>query len=809
MAGSTFHRILLAALLLTIVSATAPDPDAAYRGAHEAYDRADWKTTLARIDAALEQFGNRDDDSVYRLHVLRALTLVAVGRNDEAAREASRPLPLRLRNSGDDVDRSRALAMTSYRKSHFKEGLKQIDAARAIARKSAPKLLPQVLLIRAYFRSELPAGEPEKNVRAAIRLAQRYKDPAVESKAVGTLSILLAREERFDEAIDYAERAIEISQNTDVIANTHGNLGWYYRELGDDEQAEAHLRAALATMLQSGAANRVPYLLQVGEIESAHGDLESAERDFRSALDLAREQNNVRGRGDALRDLAELVMKRRDFEGARRLNAEALDAESASKEGDSVQLSRILAGRIAFGAGQLDDARDALQSVLADATSKSIRWDALTVLAKVDAARNDNAAADGHFKEAVETIDEARADIEGPDLRLAFLQVAKELHDSYIEFLVANGRSRDALRVVELNRARTLAEGLGFAHGAHGAFEPQRVAREAKAVVLSYWLAPSRSFVWVVKNSGVEWFALPPAKEIEGAIDSYQKLLMSPRGTIAASGAEGRRLYKMLVEPAASSIHGAKNIVIISDGRLAGFNLEMLVMPDAPQRYWIEDVTIRTAPSLQLLARSRNAKARDRMLLIGNAPQADPAFPPLAYASAEMKRVQQHFNDTTILAGSQATPQAYLASSPESYGFVHFVAHGIATRQRPLESAVILGRDRYGYKLYARDIVKHPLKARLVTISSCHGAGRRSFAGEGLVGLAWAFLRAGSHEVIAALWEVNDKATPEFMDEMYAAIRAGREPADALRAAKLKMLRSNPIYRKPMYWAPFVLYSRS
>ena len=58
---------------------------------------------------------------------------------------------------------------------------------------------------------------------------------------------------------------------------------------------------------------------------------------------------------------------------------------------------------------------------------------------------------------------------------------------------------------------------------------------------------------------------LPPAKEIEGAIDSYQKLLMSPRGTIAASGAQGRRLYKMLVEPAASSIRRAKSIAIIPD----------------------------------------------------------------------------------------------------------------------------------------------------------------------------------------------------------------------------------------------------
>jgi len=250
-------------------------------------------------------------------------------------------------------------------------------------------------------------------------------------------------------------------------------------------------------------------------------------------------------------------------------------------------------------------------------------------------------------------------------------------------------------------------------------------------------------------------------------------------------------------------------VAIIPDGRIATFNMETIVVPTPRPHYWIEDVTIQRAASLQLLAPSPRDSKSNRMLLIGNAPQADPAFPPLRHASAEIDRVKRHFNETTTLAGAQATPHAYFASKPESFAFLHFVAHGVAARLEPLDSAVILGRDRDGYKLYARDIANHPLHARLVTISSCHGAGRRAFRGEGLVGLAWAFMRAGAHEVIASLWEVNDEATPGFMDEMYASIRAGRDPADALRAAKLKMLRSNTIYRKPLYWAPFVLYSRS
>jgi CHAT domain-containing protein len=96
-----------------------------------------------------------------------------------------------------------------------------------------------------------------------------------------------------------------------------------------------------------------------------------------------------------------------------------------------------------------------------------------------------------------------------------------------------------------------------------------------------------------------------------------------------------------------------------------------------------------------------------------------------------------------------------------------------------------------------------------VTISSCHGAGTRAFAGEGLVGLAWAFLGAGASNVIAALWEVDDTVAADMMEVVYASIAKGTDPAVALRDAKRKIFQSGGSYAKPRYWAPFVLYAGS
>jgi CHAT domain-containing protein len=94
-----------------------------------------------------------------------------------------------------------------------------------------------------------------------------------------------------------------------------------------------------------------------------------------------------------------------------------------------------------------------------------------------------------------------------------------------------------------------------------------------------------------------------------------------------------------------------------------------------------------------------------------------------------------------------------------------------------------------------------------VTISACYGSGLRNYAGEGLVGLAWAFLRAGSHDVIGALWLADDASTALLMDRLYAELTSGGAPDAALRAAKLALIHSTNVYRKPFYWGVFQLYA--
>jgi tetratricopeptide (TPR) repeat protein len=391
----------------------------------------------------------------------------------------------------------------------------------------------------------------------------------------------------------------------------------------------------------------------------------------------------------------------------------------------------------------------------------------------------------------------------------------------------------------------------------------QQLAQRLHATLLVYWLGEKQSFLWTVTPTRTQCHKLPPAAEIDALVKTYREATLKSADVLstAAAAETGQKLYHALVEPALgpalespveavlsgrpdalrntgilpvlpSANVGARfsafpgqpkppaftpptpRFIILPDGSLNGLNFETLIVANPQPHFWIEDATITTANSLSLLqaAANRPRTAQRNLLLVGDAVPV-PQFGELPQAKSEIAKLRERFASKrgTILQGPAATPSAYLGSHPEHYSYLHFVTHGTASRARPLESAVILSKEPQSdtYKLYARDIISRPLKAELVTISACNGSGTRSYSGEGLVGLSWAFLRAGAHNVVGALWEVSDVSTPNLMDKMYAELAAGRDPATALRNAKLSLLHQHNVFSKPFYWAPFQLYSGS
>jgi CHAT domain-containing protein len=106
--------------------------------------------------------------------------------------------------------------------------------------------------------------------------------------------------------------------------------------------------------------------------------------------------------------------------------------------------------------------------------------------------------------------------------------------------------------------------------------------------------------------------------------------------------------------------------------------------------------------------------------------------------------------------------------------------------------------------LEAWEVMQLRLKARLAVLSGCETARGRIGAGEGVLGLSWAFFVAGCPATIVSQWKVDSASNQPLMVRFHRELLAGANTSEALRTAALE-LRKNERYRHPFYWAPFVL----
>lgn len=791
---------LLVVLVLIASHHDAAPSTTASAAARAALDQGKTAEAAAMADSALAARKTRDAE-YWALRVVRAEIAMRQGDGKPAEQIVAEELPRQYATSEAAVYRL-------ILRSRVLRSAEPLAPARELAAKHQPHLVP-VVMIPLIFNglADQDLDVVDRNIAAEAR---RLGNSSAEARLKAARAYRLMTLNRLAEAAAAYENALPIAQKSRLaptVANIHGNLGSLYRDLGDIENAAEHsLRAEAITRELGLVEEQTTWLLQAGNIAYDKRDYATAAKHYATVLPLAKSLSTKRHvAAAAAQNLAIIALESGRIAEARRYHEEGLALKRVLKDPDSLARADIFSAQLQMHDRNFDDAKNILDRVARESKAKAVQWEARGNLAQLYLKMSRPDLAEPQFREAIETLGEARAEIKGADLRLHFSR-AKEVIDPYLDFLISQGRAPEALVVTDTYRAQTLAEELGVTRPR--TFDPRAIAKNASATILTYWLGEERSYLWVITPERIALQTLPGDTAINAAVHAYQREIHGRRDSLR-NAQRGSALYAMLVEKAGAFARDSR-VVIVPDGQLHSLNFETLVVPSPKPHYWLSDVIVSTAGSLQLLATAPKRPASSpRMLLVGDPPQADRAFPALPHAAREINAVAQQFSKPVVLRGAQATPTAYAAAKPETFDYLHFVAHGVAMRQKPLESAVILGRENpsAAYRLSAREIVDRPLRAKLVTISSCYGAGSRTYGGEGLVGLAWAFLSAGADQVIAALWEVNDAATADLMKDMYAGIRQGRDPAAALRDAKLRLLRSNTIHAKPAYWAPFVVYA--
>jgi len=718
---------------------------------------------------------------------------------------------------------------------------RELQEARRLAESSHSPLIGDVL--RSEALAERDAGHWKAaldKLDASLAVARQHGDRWLEALDLVSLGFIDLQNEHYDQAALLSRQAVNAAQSLQARAQIQqglGNLGWAYYNLGDFDGALVQFQEAERRAREVGNATfRVRWLQDAGLAQYKLGNLADARHSDEQALEAATSMPAAESAdliANIESNLALLLVQQRDYDAAKLHSDRAADAARQSKDVNVAAYATLTQALVATRQPGAEDAERLYLQAHRTTTDQEIRMSVENALANLYRGRRQSRDAESWYRWSIQTFEERRATVTDEAMRLPAFAYGESLYRDYAEFLIDSRRPLEALHVLDDGRARTLAEGLGYSGaqapslGAAG-LDFQRLARQLDAPILFYSLGPAKSHVWVVTGRETRVFDLAGQQDIRSQVEEYQRSILKSGDPLRAGSVPAQALYESLVRPAAAMIPPGARVYVIPDGILHGLNFETLIRPvGSGFKYWIEDVTVITASSIRLLTRPREAMAgspgagsgggggeRQDLLLIGDPVKASSEFEPLPNAADEMRRVLQHFDGMrqTVWGQARAVPSAYTSGGPERYRYVHFVAHGTASRSSPLDSAVILspmpGKSEE-FKLYARDVVRHPLTARLVTISACYGAGVRTYAGEGMVGLAWAFLRAGAHNVIGTLWQADDGATPLLMDHLYAELQAGAAPEAALRSAKLALIHSPSVYRKPLYWGAFQLYAGS
>jgi CHAT domain-containing protein len=381
--------------------------------------------------------------------------------------------------------------------------------------------------------------------------------------------------------------------------------------------------------------------------------------------------------------------------------------------------------------------------------------------------------------------------------------------------------------------------------------EIQAKVLDENPVLLEYALGTVKSVLWVLTPSSLHAFALPPASDIEAAARRAYDLLTArnqrregetPAARLARVRqadteypAAARNVSRMLLYPAAAYLEH-KRLLIVGEGMLQ--YLPFGALPECGTELpLIVNHEIATAPSASVVALLRQETAGRTAASKLLAVLADPVFhsddPRIAgsrssnirSASFEMddfarlRFSRSEAEEISRLADPAGTFKALdfdasreTAMSPDlaNYRIVHFATHSLLNNEHPELSGVVLslvdrsGRPQNGF-LRLHDIYNMRLGADLVVLSACRTALGQDVKGEGLIGLARGFLHAGAPRVVAALWEIDDRATEQAMKRFYEGMLGRSErPAEALRAAQVALWKSKG-WEAPYYWAAFIL----
>jgi CHAT domain-containing protein/Tfp pilus assembly protein PilF len=727
----------------------------------------------------------------------------------------------------------------------------------------------------------------EEYDQAALERFEKIAPEGLETaKLLVNLGIIARDRFNFEEAETLFRRALAIQRkrapDSTEEASGLSNLAWVLIERGRLGEAETCARRALSIRSREtpGSPDVAISLSILGEIAQKRGD-------YRTAASLGEQSLALQHRiapgtiqeGDDLQLLGSLALQAGRLEQAERYGRQALAIAHRLQPQSRAEAEILdLIGSALWRSGHAAEAEDLLLAAVAAleaqvgrlggtgeaGTNFQARWGEIYQhLIKLQIERGKESA-------ALQTLERWRARgllaqiaqrdlVFSADIPAPLLKRQRDLDQKYrqAQEKVAEADPRNQPEVeadlVMLSRVRNerlaLEDSIVHASPRYASLRHPRPLDLAAArgaldpgtVWLSYFVTPEETFLFVVtptssgEAEGLRVFRLAATAESLAAETAvFRGLILRGRDQTKVEPAlliQGRKLYDLLIAPAAPWIGRSDRILISPDGSLHTLPFGALVRPGKKPEYLLESKPVHTVLSAtlyaQLKARRRNGAGGSNGPLVAFAdptyrtvpgtPAASPddsplrryraGLPPLPGAREEVQALSALYGrEARAYIGAAAT-ETQVEHLPVPTRYLHFACHALLDRHFPLDSALALATsqgDDNGLLQAWEIFEKLRIDADLVTLSACGTGLGREAGGEGLIGLTRAFQYAGARSVLASLWAVSDRSTAALMARFYTKLRAGSPKDVALAEAQRELLREDH-FSHPYSWAAFEL----
>lgn len=499
---------------------------------------------------------------------------------------------------------------------------------------------------------------------------------------------------------------------------------------------------------------------------------------------------------------------------ARALRASKRDAEAIDVLRRALALvddsgERILAGHELSQIGMIDSVRKAYEEMIELLVEHDEPAEALRVAERMRARGLRELIANGRIDISASMSEEERAREETLEARVVELNRQLTAGKSDVPKLAAARRELDAFRA----QMRL----------AHPAVARRRVQSDPSLelpesrkdiTAIEYVVTKAETIAFVAaRGRDVRAVRLPlPRKKLATAARRFAIEVASASLTYRKSAAS---LHQMLLAPL--GVDAAATLCIIPDVDLWRVPFQALI--DASGKHVVDRHALFYAHSLSLAHDTTStADTSAALLALGNptvgasarnsvaSVHRDITLGSLVDAEHEVRSLQALYTGerSRVYYRDAALETTFKREAP-SYRVLHLAAHAIVDDRAPLYSSVVLAANNSAEDglLEAREVVDLPLNADLAVLSACETGGGKIGAGEGVVGLSWAFFAAGCSTTVVSQWKAESRSTSKLMIEFHRRLLRGDSPAAALRAAQIA-LRRDAAYRHPFFWAPFV-----